>query len=157
MYSSDFAGGAAGSILPAGTTGGEIGLRIGGSAGKTQAITITPGSNDTLTTLAQSINSQNLGVNASVVIDANGSRLALVSQSTGTPGALALTSNNTSVDFNAPAGGQRRALTIDGLALSTRPTQYSGHFRSDVKSGWHRTTSPIQLTVETSGVGDGRG
>ena len=147
VYSSDFAGGATGSILPAGATGGEIGLRIGGSAGKTQAITITPGSNDTLTTLAQSINSQNLGVNASVVIDANGSRLALVSQSTGTPGALALTSNNTSLSFNAPAGGTNAALTIDGIPYSSTTNTVSGAISGVTLNLAGTSTSPIQLTV----------
>src|SRR5579863_347946 len=107
VYTNDFAGGANATILPGGATGGEIDLQVGG--GTPVPVTITPGSNDTLATLASYINGQNLGVKASVITDANGSRLAVVSQSTGTPGALAITSNNTNVSFNAPSGGTNAA------------------------------------------------
>ncbi len=65
VYTADFSGGANTSILPANATGGEIDLQVGG--GNPIPIEITPGSNDTLTTLASYINSQNLGVNASVI------------------------------------------------------------------------------------------
>jgi flagellar hook-associated protein 2 len=124
VYTNDFAGGATASILPGGATGGEIDLQIGGST--PVPITITPGSNDTLTTLASYINGQNLGVNASVITDANGSRLALVGQSTGTPGALAITSNNTSLTFNAPSGGVNAELTIDSIPYSSVTNTITG-------------------------------
>ena len=87
------------SFLPSGATGGDIQLQVGGSSGTVHDIPITPGSNDTLNTLASYINQQstqnNWGVTASVVTDANGSRLAIYSQATGTAGALAITTNTT--------------------------------------------------------------
>jgi flagellar hook-associated protein 2 len=87
------------SFLPSGATGGDIQLQVGGSNGTVHDIPITPGSNDTLNTLASYINQQssqnNWGVTASVVTDANGSRLAIYSQATGTAGALAITANTT--------------------------------------------------------------
>ncbi len=83
------------SFLPSGATGGDIQLQVGGASGIVHDVAITPGSNDTLNTLANYINQQNWGVNASVVTDANGSRLAIYSQATGTPGALAITANST--------------------------------------------------------------
>jgi flagellar hook-associated protein 2 len=126
VYTEDFAGGADASILPSGQTRGEIDLQIGGSSGTTVPITITAGSNDTLNTLASYINSQNLGVTASVVTDANGSRLALVSQSTGTAGALAITSNNTNLTFDAPAGGTNASLTINGIPYSSASNTVTG-------------------------------
>ena len=119
VYTSDFSGGANASILSNGQTSGEIDLQIGGSGGTPVPITITAGSNDSLNTLAGYINSQNLGVTASVVTDANGSRLALVSQSTGTSGALAITGNNTNLTFNAPSGGTNASLTINGVPYSS--------------------------------------
>ena len=68
------------SILPSGQTTGDLAFQIGGSSGTTADIAITAGSNDTLTTLAASINAQsatnNWGVTATVVTDANGARLA---------------------------------------------------------------------------------
>jgi flagellar hook-associated protein 2 len=63
------------SILPNGQTTGDLQVQIGGSGGTTANIAITAGSNDTLTTLAKSINSQSAtnkwGITASVVTDAN--------------------------------------------------------------------------------------
>jgi flagellar hook-associated protein 2 len=125
VYSNDFAGGADASILPSGQSSGEIDLQIGGG-GTITPITITAGSNDTLNTLASYINNQNLGVNASVVTDANGSRLALVSQATGTTSALAITGNDTNLSFNAPTGGTNASLTIDGIPYSSASNTITG-------------------------------
>jgi flagellar hook-associated protein 2 len=87
------------SFLPSGATGGDIQLQVGGPSGTVDDIPITQGSNDTLNTLASYINQQsshnNWGVSASVLTDANGARLAIYSQATGTPGALAITANTT--------------------------------------------------------------
>lgn len=108
------AGGADVSILPTGITSGDIQLQIGGAGGATKNIPITAGSNDTLNTLASYINTQGWGVTASVVSDANGSRLAIYSQSSGSPGALAITNNTTVLNFNTPVGGlmQFSRLTV---------------------------------------------
>jgi flagellar hook-associated protein 2 len=50
---------------------------------------------NTLASLASYINSNNLGVNASVITDNNGARLALVSQTSGTAGQITLTDQTT--------------------------------------------------------------
>lgn len=148
VYTNDFAGGAGATILPSGVASGEIDLQIGGSTGKTQTITITPGSNDTLTSLAKYINGENLGVNASVVTDANGSRLALVSQNTGTPGALAITGNNTNLSFNAPAGGTNAALTIDGIPYASATNTITGAIPGvSLNLATASPGNPVQVTV----------
>lgn len=145
-YTNDFAGGANASILPNGATTGEIDLQVGSSTTPVP-ITITPGSNDTLTTLASYINGQNLGVNASVITDANGSRLALVSQSTGTPGALAITSNNTSLTFNAPSGGTNAAITLDGIPYSSATNTITGAIPGVTLNLAGSSPTPVQLSV----------
>jgi flagellar hook-associated protein 2 len=148
VYTNEFAGGASASILPTGATTGEIDLQIGGATGATHAITITKGSNDTLTTLAKYINGQNLGVNASVVTDANGSRLALVSQNTGTPGALAITSNNTSLSFPNPTGGANAVLTIDGIPYQSATNTITGAIPGvTLNLAGPSSGNPVQLTV----------
>jgi len=114
------------SFLPSGASSGDIKLQVGGAGGTTHDITITQGSNDTLNTLASYINSQKWGVTASVVTDASGARLALFSQSTGTPGALAITNNTTSLTFNAPVGGTNATLTIDGVPYSSATNTITG-------------------------------
>ena len=126
VYTNELTGGSSGTILATGATSGEIDLQVGGSTGTTHAITITPGSHDTLTSLASYINKQQWGVNASVVTDANGSRLALVSQSTGTPSTVAITSNNTSLSFAAPSGGANAVLSIDGIPYSSASNTITG-------------------------------
>src|SRR5882672_10232616 len=114
------------SFLTGGATSGDIKLQVGGAGGVTHDIAITQGSNDTLTSLADYINTQKWGVTASVVSDAGGARLALYSQSTGTPGALAITNNDTGLTFNAPVGGTNASLTIDGVPLSSATNTVTG-------------------------------
>jgi flagellar hook-associated protein 2 len=154
VYTNDFAGGADASILPSGQASGEIDLQIGGSGGTIVPITITAGSNDTLNTLASYINSQNLGVNASVVTDANGSRLALVSQSTGTTSALAITANDTNLSFNAPTGGTNAALIIDGIPYSSTSNTISSAIAGVTLNLANASPNEtVQVTVGTDATG----
>jgi flagellar hook-associated protein 2 len=63
VYTDTVSGGANVSILPAGITSGDLRLQIGGSSGTTADIQITVGTNDTLTSLASSINQQSAANN----------------------------------------------------------------------------------------------
>ena len=133
---------------------GDIQLQVGGASGVIHDIPITAGSNDTLNTLAKYINAQNWGVSANVVTDANGARLALVSQSSGLPGALAITANTTSLVFNPPVGGTNATLTIDGVPFSsptnTLATAIPG-VTLNLASADPKT--PVQLTVGPDAAG----
>jgi flagellar hook-associated protein 2 len=137
------------SFLTGSATSGDIKLQVGGVSGATHDIIITQGSNDTLNTLAKYINTQKWGVTASVVTDAGGARLALYSQSTGTPGALATANNNsTSLIFNAPVGGTNASLTLDGIPLSSATNTVTGAISGvtlNLASAAPLTT--VQLTV----------
>ncbi|MGC2447578.1 MAG: flagellar filament capping protein FliD [Candidatus Sulfotelmatobacter sp.] len=158
VYTNDFAGGANASILSDGATSGEIDLQIGGSGGTTQPITITAGSNDTLATLAAYINTQNWGVTANVVTDANGSRLALESQSTGTPSALAITGNtNTGLSFNSPSGGANASLTIDGVPYSSTSNAITGAIAGvtlNLAGSSPDTPATVTVGVDTTQITD---
>jgi flagellar hook-associated protein 2 len=118
------------SFLPSGTTTGDIELQVGGSNGTVHDLAITAGSNDTLNSLASYINQQSTtndwGISASVVTDANGSRLAIYSQSTGTTSALAISSNNTSLSFAAPVGGTDATFTLDGASFDSHTNTITG-------------------------------
>jgi flagellar hook-associated protein 2 len=111
------------SFLPSGATSADIQLQVGGSSGTTHDIQITAGSNDTISTLADYINQQSLdnnwGVTATVLTDASGARLAISSQATGSPGALAVTTNTTSLAFQPPVGGTDAVFTVDGIPFSS--------------------------------------
>ncbi|MFZ0954989.1 MAG: flagellar filament capping protein FliD [Candidatus Sulfotelmatobacter sp.] len=136
------------SFLPTGVTSGEIDLQIGGSSGTIDPILITAGTNDTLNTLASYINGQNLGVTANVVTDANGSRLALSSQATGSPGALAITSNNTNLNFDTPVGGTNASLTIDGVPYSSASNTITGALAGvTLNLASASPGNPVQVTV----------
>jgi flagellar hook-associated protein 2 len=118
------------SILPSGQTTGNLTLQIGGSGGTTADIAITAGSNDTLTKLAASINSQSTtnswGVTASVVTDANGARLAIYSNATGSDGALSVTNNTTSLTFEPPVGGTNAEITVNGIPYASTTNTVTG-------------------------------
>jgi flagellar hook-associated protein 2 len=150
------------SVLPSGQSSGELDVQIGGSGGTTADITITAGSNDTLTTLAASINSlsatKNWGITASVVTDASGSRLALYSQASGSPGALALGVNNTTnLTFEPPVGGTDSLFTINGIPYSTTSNTVTGAI-PDLTLNLLSADSalPVQVTVgpNTTGITD---
>jgi flagellar hook-associated protein 2 len=153
LYTNSFAAGANASFLPSGQTSGDIQLQVGGSGGTTHDIAITQGSNDTLTTLASYINSQssanNWGVTASVVTDANGARLSLQSQNSGSSGALAIASNTgTTLTFATPSGGTNAALTIDGVPFSSASNTVTGAIQGVTLSLASQTAgTPVQLTV----------
>jgi len=147
------------SILPSGQTTGELNLQIGavkGVGGTTADIAITAGSNDTLTTLAKSINTQsatnNWGITASVVSDASGYRLAIYSQATGSAGALALASgdgsNTTNLTFDTPVGGTDAVVSINGIPYASSTNTVTGAI-PDVTLNLVSADedTPVQLTV----------
>jgi flagellar hook-associated protein 2 len=152
VYSNLLSGGAGTSILPSETTTGDLQMQIGGPTGTVAGISITAGTNDTLTTLASSINQQsvanNWGISVSVVSDATGARLSIMSQKTGTPGAVAVINNTTSLDFNAPVGGSNASLTIDGVPYSSISNTITGAIPGvTLNLSTSAPNTPVQLTV----------
>ncbi len=103
------------------TLSGSLTIQVG--TGTAQTITIGSTSN-TLSTLAAAINSAGIGVNASIITDANGSRLSLVSGTSGAGGNLTVTSSvtdsttSTSLGYTTATAGANASLTVDGLSVS---------------------------------------
>jgi flagellar hook-associated protein 2 len=96
-------------------------------SGSNAPVTITVGSaNNTLDELAASINGQNAGVTASVINDANGARLALVSNASGAPGDLTVSGNTTNLIFNKAVSGINASLVVDGVPISSTTNSISG-------------------------------
>ncbi len=114
------------SILPNGQATGDLLIQIGGAAGQQRDIAITQGSNDTLTTLAKYINTQNWGVTATVLSDASGARLAVYSQSTGGTGALAILNNTSNLTFSNPIGGTDATFSVDGVPFDSTTNTFTG-------------------------------
>ncbi|MGD0414189.1 MAG: flagellar filament capping protein FliD [Terriglobales bacterium] len=147
------------SILPTGQTTGNLSFQIGGSdgtGGTTADIAITAGTNDTLTTLAASINSQSAtnkwGITATVVTDADGARLAIYSQTTGSAGALSLTAgtgtNTTNLTFQPPVGGANADISINGIPYASTTNTVTGAI-PDVTLNLVSalSTTPVTITV----------
>jgi flagellar hook-associated protein 2 len=104
---------------------GSFQLQVGSAA----AVPITvDNTNNTPAGLATYINAQNLGVTASVVTDANGVRLALLSNATGLPADLTIASNTntTSLSFTKTATAANASLTVDGLTISSASNTVTG-------------------------------
>ena len=159
LYTNTVAAGANVSLLPSGTTSGDLKIQIGGASGTTADVQITAGSNDTLTTLAASINTQsaanNWGVTANVVTDSTGSRLAIISAATGNAGAISLANNTTQLSFNAPVGGTNASLTIDGIPYSSASNTIEDAIPGvTLKLAGTAPDAPVQISVgsDTNGI-----
>lgn len=106
------------------TLSGSMTIQIGSGAAKT----ITLGStNNTLSGLAAAINVSGAGVTASVLTDSAGSRLSLVSGTSGASGNITISSNsivdtgnaNTALSYTSTVTGSNASLVVDGVTLSS--------------------------------------
>ena len=90
------------------------------AVGSNAPVTVTVDNTDnTLSGLAAAINKQNVGVTASVINDANGSRLALVSNTSGSTGNITISNNSTGLNFHSAVTGANASLTVDGVPISS--------------------------------------
>ncbi len=112
-------------------------------------VTVTVNSsNNTLNQLASSINSQNAGVNASVIQDANGYRLALVSTTTGAPGDLTVSGNTTSLSFTKAVTGTNASLVVDGIPISSATNTVSNVINGvTLNLGSPSPNTPVSVNV----------
>jgi flagellar hook-associated protein 2 len=107
------------------TLSGAITLQVGAS-GTPQTITLNS-TDDTLAGLAAAINSSGVGVTASVLTDSAGSRLSLVSGTSGANGNIVVSANSIvdAANSNAPltyassVTGVNAQLTVDGVSLQS--------------------------------------
>ena len=107
---------------------GSYDLAIGsGTSQTTTTITVGNGIN-TPADLAKSINGLNLGITASVITDANGARVALVSNSSGSATDFSLAPSGTSSTnlFTRASSGNNASLTVDGVPISSATNSVSG-------------------------------
>lgn len=107
-------------------------VMIGAAPSPPAANTIyTGGGANTLASLAAAINSSNLGLTANVLTDSTGSRLSLVSNSSGAAGQMTITSaltdanlvsktNSTgAINYNSTVIGKDASLDVDGVPLTS--------------------------------------
>lgn len=139
------------------TLSGSLTIQLG--SGSSQTITVDSTSN-TLATLASAINAAGIGVNASVISDVSGSRLSLVSGTSGSAGQLTITSGltdattSTAIGFNTGQAGQDANLTVDGIALNSGSNTVTTAIPGVTFQLLSTSASPIQvqITNDTSSI-----
>lgn len=110
------------SISSSDTLSGSLTLQVG--SGTSQTITIDSTDN-TLSSLANAINSGSYGVTASVLTDSSGSRLELVSNTSGSGGDITMggsltdATTSTAMSFTQAQAGADAQMTVDGIALTS--------------------------------------
>jgi flagellar hook-associated protein 2 len=139
-YSGDFS--SASATLP----NGSFDLQVGANAAVSIPVN-SANSTNTLTGLASYINKQNLGVTASVVTSASGTRLALVPQSSGAAGVINISNDTTGggngmgfpssynpasppaengMGFTDAVDGKDASLTVDGIPIDSASNTVTG-------------------------------
>jgi flagellar hook-associated protein 2 len=89
--------------------------------------TITTGNGiNTLDDLTKAINSENLGLNASVINDANGSRLAITSNTSGSATNFTVTSSDPSFSLTQAVAGANASLTVNGIPIASASNTVTG-------------------------------
>jgi flagellar hook-associated protein 2 len=136
-------------------SGDNIAISVGGN----QVANITiDSSNDTLDSLAAAINSAQSSVQATVINDATGARLALVSNTSGAPGNISVSgtlhvaSSGTAINFNQGTEGVDANLTVDGVPIESASNTVTGVIPGvtldlSAPTVTNGVDSPVSLTV----------
>ena len=140
------------------TLSGSLSIQVG--SGAAQMITVDSSSN-TLATLEAAINAAGIGVQASLVSDTTGTRLSLVSSTSGSAGQLTVTSNltdaTTATNVTTQAGltGEDASLTVDGLAMTSASNTVSTAIPGVTVQLLGTSTAPVQvqITNDTADIG----
>lgn len=119
--SSAYSAAAATSSTPIAT--GTLQIQVGSNTPATITIDNT---DNTLDGLAQTINNANIGVTASVINDASGSRLAIVSNTSGASGDLTVTPSSGALTFTKAVTGVNASLTVNGIPISSSSNTVTG-------------------------------
>jgi flagellar hook-associated protein 2 len=141
---------------PSDILNGQIGIQVGIGAVHTLVLNST---DNTLATLASAINLGSYGVQASVVTDTNGTRLSIVSQTSGAAGQITLspslsdTTTSASVGFSPGQNGVDAQLTVDGLATTSASNNVSAAIPGVSFQLLAASATPIQVQITNDNVG----
>ena len=135
------------------TLSGSFTFHIG--SGSSQTVSVDP-ANDTMAGLAATINQAGIGVSASVVTDSSGSRLSLISQTSGAAGqitidssALSDTTTGTAVSLIAGQPGQDAQFTVDGIQTTSASNTITGAIPGVTMQLLGKSTStPVQVEID---------
>jgi flagellar hook-associated protein 2 len=95
------------------------------ASGATATITTGNGINN-LDDLTKAINSENLGLHASVINDANGSRLAITSNNSGSASNFTVSSSDPSFSLTQAVAGTNASLQVNGISIASASNTVTG-------------------------------
>jgi flagellar hook-associated protein 2 len=97
------------------------------TTGSGSSATITTDGTQSLSDVASQINGDNLGLSASVITDATGSRLAIVANASGSAANFTVNSSGSSgYGFTQAITGANASLTVDGIQISSASNTVTG-------------------------------
>ncbi|HEY1647103.1 MAG TPA: flagellar filament capping protein FliD [Terracidiphilus sp.] len=137
------------------TLSGSITVQAG--SGTAQTITLNS-SDDTLSGLASAINASDAGLTASVLTDASGSRLTLVSSTSGASGNIAVSNNSltaaaaNTLSYTGTAGTNAANSTGALSPVSSLSDALSGSIAIQVGNGTVQTVSVPQSAATLTGL-----
>jgi flagellar hook-associated protein 2 len=140
------------------TLSGSFTFHIG--SGSAQTVSVDP-SNNTIAGLAATINQADLGVTASIVTDSSGSRLSLISQTSGAAGQIGIDSNSLSdattgntVSLVPGQAGQDAKFTVDGIQTTSASNTITGAISGVTMQllGASANTVQVEIDNDTSSV-----
>ncbi len=146
------------SISSSDTLSGSLTIQVG--SGTAQTITLDSTDN-TLSSLANAINSGSFGVTANVLTDASGSRLELTSNTSGTSGDITLSgaltdaATSSALSFTQAQAGADAQLTVDGIAVTSASNTVSNVLPGvtfQLLSAAPGTNVQVQITNDNSAV-----
>jgi flagellar hook-associated protein 2 len=116
----------------------------------------------TVASLASAINSAGIGVKAGLISDSSGTRLSLVSGTSGAAGQLSVTSSlsgasSGSITFQTGQAGQDAILKVDGVSITSASNTVTGAIPGVtfqlLSSASPGTEVQIQITNDTNAIG----
>jgi flagellar hook-associated protein 2 len=114
----------------------------------------------TLASLSAAINSAGIGVSASVITDTSGSRLSIVSGTSGAAGQLAISSSlsgasSGSITFQTGQPGLDANLTVDGVSITSSSNTVTNAIPGVTFQLLASSTAPVQvqITNDTADIG----
>jgi flagellar hook-associated protein 2 len=137
------------------TLSGSVTLKVG--SGTAQTITLSS-SDDTLSGLASAINDSGLGITANVLTDATGSRLSLVSGTSGANGNISVTANtltaavSNTLGATVTAGTSSTASKALLAAVASSSEQLTGSLAVTVGSGSQQSIAMSTVSSTEGGT-----
>ena len=119
-------------------------------------------SDTSIASLSAAINSAGIGVSSSVITDSSGSRLSIVSGTSGAAGQLTISSSlsgasSGAITFQTGQTGQDAKLTVDGVSITSSSNTVSGAISGVtfqlLASSATPTPVQVQITNDTTAVG----